>query len=96
MIVHVAMEHMAFKWMVDRLVTQWTWTLILIKAAKKLERVSVNLLVRGATRQWCAKVRAAARSDRCNSVLQSLRWDSVMMQWVEMTDILAELAECRM
>ena len=27
--IHVAMEHMAFKWMVDRLVTRWARTLIL-------------------------------------------------------------------
>jgi hypothetical protein len=53
--VHVAIEHMAFKWMVDRLVTRWARTLMLIKATGKLERFNVNLLIRGATRQWCEK-----------------------------------------
>ena len=83
--IHVAMEHMAFKWMVSRLVSRWARTLILIKASKELERVSVNMLGRGATRQWCTKVR------RWNSV-QCSRWIYMLVQWDIMMDI---LAECR-
>ena len=83
--VYVATEHMAFKWTVGRLGSRWARTLILTNAATELERVSVNLLGRGATRQWCTEAR------RWNSV-QSSRWNLVLVQWDVMMDT---LAECR-
>jgi hypothetical protein len=66
-----------------------------IKAAAMASRVQsavTDLAIRGATRQWLKKAKAAAWSD----FVQWSRWDSVMMQWYEMMDILAELAECKM
>ena len=66
----------------------WRFWIGVHKAEKVLRSFGLGQL-RGATRQWCTKVR------RWNSV-QSWRWNSVLVRWDEMIDILAECGMRRM
>ena len=73
-------------WLYCDVFPRWRGVVVLRKLASRVQSAVTDLAIRGATRQWLKKAKAAAWSD----FVQWSRWNSVMMQWGEMTDILAK------